>query len=195
MSPLLIIGLVVLAVILFLISVYNQFQTLKTRIAASIQEIGNQLKRQVDLIPNLENSVKGYLTHEQTIFTKLTEARTAVSSALKHQTAASMDKATDTVQNLLGSLRVVVESTPELKAEATVSQLMDELRDTADKVMYARRTLIDLTADYNRLVVTIPSNIVASLFGFQPQPGLSTPETGQHVSVKPTDLETPKVSL
>ena len=72
---------------------------------------------------------------------------------------------------------------------------MDELRDTSDKVMFSRRLVIDLTADYNVKRVSVPSNIVASIFGFQEQPGIITPETGEHVEVGKEELKTPKVNL
>ena len=72
---------------------------------------------------------------------------------------------------------------------------MDELRDTADKVMYARRLVIDLTADYNVRRVSVPSNIIANMFKFEEQPGLITPEKGEHVETKEGELKTPKVSL
>ncbi|MBI4035122.1 MAG: LemA family protein [Candidatus Chisholmbacteria bacterium] len=195
MSLPIILGLVVLGLVLYLVSVYNQFQTLKTRIKASIQEIGNQLKRQTDLIPNLEASVKGYLKHETTIFDKLTEARKQVSAAIKSGVTQKLVEAASAVSSFLPALRIVIEDNPQLKAAATVTQLMDELRDTADKVMYSRRTLIDLTADFNQMTVTFPTNLVARLFNFTQQPGLTTPETGDHLTVKHEEMSTPRVSL
>ena len=72
---------------------------------------------------------------------------------------------------------------------------MDELRDTSDKLMYARRTLIDLSADFNQRVLVFPSNIVANLFKFKPQKGLDTPDSGAHLEVTTTETKDPKVSL
>lgn len=186
MSLPIILGLIGLGVVLFLISTYNQFQTLKTRIKASIQEIGNQLKRQADLIPNLEASVKGYLKHEKGILELLADARKLVSRGRD---------ASAKVAELLPQLQVVVESNPQLKGQETVVQLMDELRDTSDKVMYSRRTLIDLSADYNRMVITFPTNLVARMFNFSEATGLTTPDTGDHLMVKSEELSTPRVSL
>ena len=195
MSLPIIIGLVALGLILYLISIYNQFQTIKTRIKASIQEIGNQLKRQADLIPNLEASVKGYLKHESAIFDKLTDARKQVAAAVKSGTPQKLVDAASAVSQLLPSLRIAVEDNPEIKGQETVVQLMDELRDTADKVMYSRRTLVDLTADYNQMVITFPSNLVANVFGFSEQPGLITPDSGNHLTVSHEEMTTPRVSL
>lgn len=182
-------------IVLYVISTYNRFQTIATRIIASIQEIGNQLKRQFDLIPNLEASVKGYLKHEKVIFEKLTDARKQVASAVKSGTPQRMADAASAVSQLLPALKIAVEDNPELKADATVTKLMDELRDTADKVMYARRTLIDLSADYNRMVVTIPSNFVAQIFHFNAKAGLKTPDSGEHVEVSSAETKSPKLSL
>lgn len=179
----------------YVLGVYNSLVTIKTRITASIQEIGNQLKRQASLIPNLQESAKGYLKHEKAVFDKITEARKMVASAIKTGSAQKMIDAGAKLEAALQPIRVVLESTPELKAKGVVVKLMDELRDTADKVMYARRTLIDLTADFNMKIVTFPSNLVAKLFVFKKESGLKTPEAGEHVEVGQQELETPKVRL
>jgi LemA protein len=171
---------------LYVIGVYNGLITTKTRIGASIQEIGNQLKRQAELIPNLEESTKGYLKQEKDIFKMLTEARKSVSDAVASGDLNKLSQAGEQVSNLLPKLQVVVESNPELKSAGVVTNLMDELRDTSDKVMYARRTLIDLTADYNIKISTFPSNFVANMFSFKPEPGLVTSKE---------DLVTPKIKL
>ena len=180
--------------VLYAISIYNKLQTLKTRITASIQEIGNQLKRQASLIPNLSESAKGYLKHEKGIFRMLTEARKAVEVAQK-EGGAKIDEAVNKLNSLLPKLNILVESNPQLKADGVVSKLMDELRDTSDKIMYARRTLIDLAADYNRSLVTFPSNFVANIFGFKPEKGLDVAREGEHVSVSSEETKDVKVDL
>lgn len=180
---------------LYLISLYNFFQTSLTRIKASIQEIGNQLKRQFDLIPNLEASVKGYLKHEKDILTMLADARKAVGSAAKSGSLAKQSAAASMLGDVLPRLSVIVESNPQLQGNTTVQNLMEELRDTADKVMYARRTLIDLSADYNIRVVTFPSNIVAKMFGFVEQAGLKVADMEGATSVSVSETKSPKISL
>ena len=182
-------------VLIWIVSVYNFFVSSKTRIKAAVQEIGNQLKRQADLIPNLEASAKGYLKHESGVYKDLTEARKAITSAVASQDLQKMADAGSKLAAVLPNLQVVVESNPELKASGVVTKLMDELRDTSDKIMYARRLVIDLTADYNVRRVSLPSNIIASVFGFKEMPGLITPEEGGHVEVSETETKTPKVSL
>lgn len=179
----------------YLISTYNWFQATLTRITASIQDIGNQLKRQASLIPNLEESVKGYMKHEKGIYDAITDARKAVAAAVESQDLGKMSAASEQISQLLPRLSVVVESNPELKAEKVVTRLMDELRDTADKLMYARRVVIDLTADFNQRLVTFPSNLVGNIFGFKKQAGLATPMAGDHLEVSSSETKDPKISL
>ena len=189
--------LVGVAVILvfWLISTYNFFVSTKTRIKAAVQEIGNQLKRQGDLIPNLVESTKGYLKHEKDIFEKLTSARRAIAGAVESGDVQKMADAGAKLAAVLPALKIAVEDNPELKASDVVAKLMDELRDTADKVMYARRLVINLTADYNVRRLNLPSNVVAGMFNFAELPGLITPQSGEHMEVTRKDTETPKVDM
>jgi len=197
MSVLIIILAIVAVVVIYVFSTYNWFIRTRTRIEASIQEIGNQLKRQADLIPNLVSSVKGYMKHEKQIFDKLTDARKAVVQAVKSGNAQEMIDASQKANLALAPIRVVLESTPQLKAAGPTTKLIDELRDTADKIMYSRRTLIDLTADFNVRVATIPSALVASIFSFKKQSGLKMPKGAEETvtTVKAEEMKTPKVEL
>lgn len=189
---LLVIGI---GIVLWLASTYNFFASTKTRISASIQEIGNQLKRQADLIPNLENSVKGYMKHEKDVFKMLTDARKQVAQAAESGNLQKMSDAGSKLSSILPKLTVAVESNPQLKANEVVANLMNELRDTADKVMYARRLLIDLTADYNVRRVTFPTNIIANIMGVEELKGLITPNSGEFLTVTSDETKTPKVNL
>ncbi len=194
MALLIIIGLV--AIVGFWgISTYNFFVSSKARIAAAIQEIGNQLKRQADLIPNLEAAAKGYLTHEKEIFVALTDARKDVTAAVKSGNIQEMSDAGSKFAQLLPQIRVAVESNPEIKGTEVVTPLMDELRDTADKIMYSRRLLIDLSADYNVKRVTFPSSIVANMFKVDEIKGMVMENEADANSVSAGDMKTPKVSL
>jgi LemA protein len=172
--------------IIWVISLYNFFVSSKTRVDASIQEIGNQLKRQSELIPNLESSVKGYLAHEKGILEMLADARKMLDAG---------KDASKKISELLPKLQVVVESNPELKGADVVTNLMNELRDTSDKVMYARRLLIDLTADYNVKIVAFPSSIIAGVFHFGALKGFETPVDGDQLKVTSEEMKTPKVEL
>lgn len=168
-----------LALALYLVSIYNFFATAKTRVNASIQEIANQLKRQAELIPNLEASVKGYLKHEKGILEMLASAR---------KMADKGQDASKALNDVLPKIQVLIESNPELKGNTVVVNLMDDLRDTSDKVMYSRRLFIDLTADYNVKRVTFPTNLIASMFNFPELKGFDK-------DINSDELKTPKISL
>lgn len=187
--------ILIVIIALLLMNYYNKFSRLKIQIKASIQEIGNQLKRQANLIPNLVDSVKGYMKHEKGIFDELTSARKMVQSAISSNDPKTMDMAQASIDKALSSLRVVVESNPQLQTSGLVNNLMDELRDTADKLMYARRTLIDLTASYNTAIVTIPGVWIAGIFGFTAEKGLTMPDDDSHSTVTAEETKEPKVNL
>lgn len=177
------------------ISTYNFFVGSKARISAAIQEIGNQLKRQADLIPNLESSAKGYLKHEKDIFKSLTDARKEVSAAVASGDINKMATAGSKVSSILPQLKIAVEDNPEIKGAEVVTPLMDELRDTADKIMYSRRLLIDLTADFNVKRVSFPSSIIAGMIGVTEIKGLDMSDSKDATTVSSEDMKTPKINL
>lgn len=192
---LLVVGIILIVIILYVVSVYNSLQRLKTQIRASIQEIGNQLKRQSSLIPNLETAVKAYLKHERGIFDLLADARKSIARAEKSGKAEDIDTAISKIQSMVPQISVAVESNPQIQGDKTVQNFMAELSDTADKLMYARRTVIDLTQNYNEKLVTFPSNLVAQIGGFKPEKGLETPESGAHLEVSDSEAQDVKVKL
>ncbi len=186
---------IIAILILFVFSFYNKLKRFQIQIGASIQEIGNQLKRQANLIPNLVDSVKGYMKHEKGIFDQLTEARKSVDEAIKTQNGSKVEQAQKAITKAIGSFKVIMESNPEIQTSGLVNNLMDELRDTADKLMYSRRTLIDLTADYNTSISTIPGAWIAPFFGFKLEKGLETPTNTDQIKVSSEDMKNPKVNL
>lgn len=185
--------IVILALVLM--NYFNKFKRFQVLIKASLQEIGNQLKRQASLIPSLVDSVKGYMKHEKSIFDELTNARKMVENAVSSNDSKMIDNAQASINKALGSLRVIVESNPEIQTSGLVNNLMDELRDTSDKMMYARRTLIDLTAEYNTAIVTIPGMWIAQIFGFTQEQGLNVPTDNSQTEVTQEEMKTPKVDL
>lgn len=188
--------LIILAVIvIYVIAFFNSLKTIQVQIGASIQEIGNQLKRQAQLIPSLVDSVKGFMKHETDIFTLLTSARKLIDQAMETKDPKHIDQAQAAIGGALRSIRLMAESNPQIQSSALVTNLMNELRDTADKVMYARRTLIDLSADFNIKISTIPGVWLAPLFGFQAQKGLDTPVSGEFLEVSQAETANPKVDL
>ncbi len=188
------IGILILLA-LYLVGFFNGLRTTEVRINAAIQEIGNQLKRQSQLIPNLIESVKGYMKQEKGIFEDLTSARKSIDSAIENQSGTKIDEAQKLITKALGSIKVVMESNPEIKSAGLVGNLMEELRDTADKIMYARRTFIDLSADFNIKITTIPGLWLAPFFGFQSKSGLETPTSKDVTSVSENETKNPEVKL
>jgi LemA protein len=193
-TPFIIILVAILLVAGYVVMVYNSLQTLLTQIEAAVQEIGNQLKRQASLIPNLESSVKGFMKQEKDIFQMLTDARKSVQAASPSDMK-SVEAAEQQLSAVLPRLQIAIEDNPELKSNETVQQFMNELRDTSDKLMYSRRAVIYLTQKYNQKLVTVPSSFVAQLFSFKKQAGLATPMSGAHVEVSEAETKDHKVSL
>ena len=187
--------IVAAVIIIYVISIYNDLQKLKTQIVASIQESGNQLKRQASLIPNLQATVKGYLKHESSIFKMLTDARKAAEKAEQTGSSKDIDDAITQIQQAVPKLTIAVEDNPEMKADKSVAKFMNELTDTADKLMYARRSVIDLSQTYNQKLVIFPSNMIANMFGFKPEKGLATALTGSHVEVSTAETKDVKVEF
>lgn len=187
--------IIIAAILLYLVAFYNGLKTTEVHINASIQEIGNQLKRQSQLIPNLIESVKGYMKHEKGIFEDLTSARKMIDKAIDSTDPKAIDKAQELLTKTMGSLKVIAESNPQIMASNLVGNMMEELRDTADKIMYSRRTFIDLSADYNMKISTIPGVWLAPLFGFQKKAGLETPNTKDMTTVSENETKNPEVKL
>jgi LemA protein len=125
----------------------------------------------------------------------LTDARKLVEKAIDSKDPKAIDTAQTFLTKTMSSFRVIVESNPQLQAAPLVKDLMNELRDTSDKVMYSRRTLIDLSADFNIKIATFPGNLFATLFGFTPQKGLNTPVSGEFLSVSESETANPTVKL
>lgn len=126
-------------------------------------DIDVQLKRRYDLIPNLVEAVKGYMTHEANVFEKVTEARSQAMQATDGAKAA----AEDNLSGALKSLFAVAENYPQLKANENFLSLQSELTDTEDKIQAARRFYNGMVRDLNTKIQAFPSNIIANTFGFK----------------------------
>ncbi|HEY5695547.1 MAG TPA: LemA family protein [Candidatus Saccharimonadales bacterium] len=158
-----ILGVVVLLA-LFMWITYNGLVTLKVRVDEAWSDITVQLKRRLDLIPNLVNSVKGYAAHESGVFEKVTEARAnALSAKGVKETAAAENE----FEGALKSLFAVAESYPDLKANQNFLQLQQELVDTEDKIQAARRFYNGGVRELNTRIQIFPNNIFAGMLGFK----------------------------
>jgi len=157
---LVIIGILVIAVV----SIYNKLVRLRNTVKSSWSDIDVQCKKRYDLVPNLVETVKGYASHEKTVFEKVTEAR---SMAMKATTPAEMAKAENMFRDTLKSLFAVAEAYPELKANANFLQLQSELQELESNIESARRYYNAVVRDYNILIESFPSNLIASQFNFK----------------------------
>ncbi len=164
-SSYLYITLGILAVVLFYVwSIYNTLATAKVRIKEALSSIDVQLKRRVDLIPNLIETVKGYTTHEKTVLESVTRARTSI---MRAQSLEGKIKSNNALSDALKSLFAVSESYPELKASANYLELQEELEDTENKIAYARQFYNSNIRDYNTTLANFPSGKIGRLFGFK----------------------------
>jgi LemA protein len=155
---------IVAVLALFLWVTYNGLVKLKIRVDEAWSDITVQLKRRLDLIPNLVNSVKGYAKHESGVFEKVTEAR---ANALNAQGVEETAKAENMLEGALKSLFAVAEAYPDLKASENFMQLQQELVDTEDKIQASRRFYNGGVRDLNTKIKIFPNNIFAGMLGFK----------------------------
>ena len=143
---------------------YNGLVRLNIRADEAWSDITVQLKRRYDLIPNLVNTVKGYASHEKTVFEDVTAAR---SNALNAQGVAETAKADNQFQQTLKSLFAVAEAYPDLKATQNFQELQAEITDTEDKIQAARRFYNGVVRDFNTKRKVFPTSLFASILGFR----------------------------
>lgn len=156
-------GILILVIIAGII-IYNKLIRLRNTVQSSWSDIDVHLKKRYDLVPNLVETVKGYATHERSVFEKVTEAR---SMAMQASSPGEKAKAENIFRDTLKSLFAVAEAYPELKANANFMQLQSQLKELEDNIEYARRYYNAVVRDFNILIESFPSNIVASQFRFQ----------------------------
>lgn len=161
--------IIVGVIILWGVGTYNMFIRLTNRVAESWADIDVQLKRRFDLIPNILGTVKGYAKHEEGVFTKVTEARTALMNAEQSGDVKGMASADNMLTGAMKSLFAVAEAYPELKANENFLDLQRELSDTENKIQAARRFYNSVVRDMNIKVESVPSSIIAGLFKFKKQ--------------------------
>jgi LemA protein len=164
MIAILVILIIFLAAIFLGVAIYNKLIRLKNTVKSSWSDIDVQLKKRYDLVPNLVETVKGYASHEKTVFQNVTTARAA---AMQASTPADKAKTENMLRETLKSLFAVAEAYPELKANTNFLQLQSQLKDLEDNIEYARRYYNAVVRDFNILIESFPSNIVASSFGFK----------------------------
>ncbi|MDP2946338.1 MAG: LemA family protein [bacterium] len=159
-----IILIVIALIVLWLILAYNGLIRRRYRVKEAWSDIDVQLKRRYDLIPNLVETVKGYMMHERTVFEKVTEARTkAMGAGTKEEKLGAENILSGTLKTLFA----VSENYPDLKANANFLDLQRELADTENKIQASRRFYNGNVMDYNTKTETFPTSLIAGTFGFK----------------------------
>jgi LemA protein len=164
MTAVIIIIVVIVLLVIIFAAMYNGLVRLNQRSDEAWSDITVQLKRRYDLIPNLVNTVKGYASHEKTVFEDVTKAR---ANAMQAQGPAETAKAENQFSQTLKSLFAVSENYPQLKASDNFQKLQDELTDTEDKIMASRRFYNGIVRDFNTKRKVFPTSIFANMLGFK----------------------------
>jgi len=185
---------VIAFVILYIITIYNHLVKLRNRFKNAFAQIDVQLRRRYDLIPNLVESAKAYLKHEQDTLTHVIEARNNAMAAMKRASAhpddASAVKALAGAEGLLGgamlNFNALQEAYPDLKADQTISQLSEELASTENRVGFARQSYNDEVMVYNTRRESFPDIILAGMMGFKSAElfEVENPEVRERIEVK-----------
>jgi LemA protein len=164
MGALVLLLIIIGAVVLMAIGMYNSLVTLRNRCDNAWSQVDVQLRRRYDLIPNLVETVKGYAKHESGVFERVTQARNMAANA---QTVKAQGEADNMLTGALKSLFAVAEAYPDLKANQNFMMLQEELAGTESKVAYARQFYNDVVMKFNMKQQVFPSNILANMFGFK----------------------------
>jgi len=173
----------IVVVVIILVLLYNRLVSIRNQVDNAWRQIDVQLKRRHDLIPNLVEVVKDYMSYEQETLQKVIEAR---NMAVKATTTSDAIAAENTLTGAMGRLFAVMENYPDLKANQNVSRLMEELTGTENKIAFARQFYNDSVMSLNNAVQSFPSNLIAGPFNFR---------TGTYFEVPETEKEAPKVDL
>jgi len=164
MIPLIVILAILFILIIWFVSIYNALVRLRNQVKNAWSQIDVQLKRRHDLIPNLIETVKGYMKHERETLENITAYR---SQAMNASSVGEKAKAEGLLGGALGQLQIAVEAYPDLKANQNFLSVQEELTSTENKISYARQSYNDQVLFYNNKIQMFPSNIVAGMFTFK----------------------------
>ncbi|MEE4147176.1 MAG: LemA family protein [Halieaceae bacterium] len=185
--------LVLLALVIYVISIYNTLVTLKNRYLNAFSQIEVQLKRRYDLIPNLVETAKAYMAHERETLEAVTNARNDAAAALKAMGSgnvggaeiARLASAENALQGALGKLNVTMEAYPDLKASENMQQLAEELTSTENRIAFARQGYNDTVMGYNSYRQSFPPVFFAARFGHPADASLLEFEDTAQIQVAP----------
>ena len=167
---------VVVAIILWLVGVYNGLVNARNKVKNAFAQIDTQLQRRFDLIPNLVETVKGYASHEKELLENVTASRSGYMNATS---AGEKLEANNQLTSTLKTLFAVAENYPDLKANQNFSKLQDDLKGTEDKIAFSRQFYNDSVTNYNNKLQMFPNNIVAGMFGFKEETLFNTEDAAR----------------
>ena len=176
-----IIVVVIVLLVLWLVATYNGLIQSRNIVKNAWSQIDVQLQRRFDLIPNLVEAVKGYMDHENETLTKIAELRTSWANASTVHEKADLD---NQLSGALKTIMAVSENYPDLKANQNFSELQEELRNTENKISYARQFYNDSVTMYNTKIQLVPTNIVASMLGIKAEELFKTDSEEARKNVK-----------
>ncbi len=177
----LVVLVIVVVLVALFVGMYNSLVQLRNKAENAWSQIDVQLQRRFDLIPNLVEAVKGYMTHEQDTLAKVTELRTSWANASTVNEKAELD---NQLSGALKTIMAVSEAYPDLKANTNFMELQEELRSTEDKIGYSRQFYNDSVTIYNTKLQVIPTNIIAGICGFKEKELFKTTSEEAKQSVK-----------
>ena len=182
MGIFLVILAITILIILFVISVYNGLVRARQKLKNAWSQIEVQLQRRFDLIPNLVESVKGYMGHESEVLEKVTELRTSWANATSSSEKVELD---NQLSGALKTIMAVSENYPDLKANQNFADLQANLKETENKISFSRQFYNDAVTMYNTKLEVFPSNIIANMFAFKPETlfNVENAEARQNVKV------------
>ncbi len=173
--------IIIVVLIIAVIAIYNNLVNLRQKVKNSWSQIDVQLQRRFDLIPNLVETVKTYMKHENEVLTRVAELRTSWANA---GTVAEKAKLDDQLSGALKTIMAVSENYPDLKANQNFSELQQELQNTENKISFSRQFYNDSVTMYNTKLEVVPSNIIASIFKFKPEELFKTESEEARKNVK-----------
>ena len=176
--------LLVIVLVIAMISGYNKLVVARNKVKNAWSQIDVQLKRRFDLIPNLVETVKGYAKHEEAIYGEFAKARGLYQSASQKGDVKGMAEAEKGLSGALSRLLVVTEQYPQLQANENFKSLMNDLKDTENKISYTRQFYNDIVMTYNNMVERFPGLIVARFFGFKPADFFAVTDEAQREAPK-----------
>lgn len=172
---------IIVILIIAVVSMYNNLVKLRQKVKNSWSQIDVQLQRRFDLIPNLVDTVKAYMKHEDEVLTRVAELRTCWANAGSVHEKAELD---NQLSGALKTIMAVSENYPALKANQNFSELQQELQNTENKISFSRQFYNDSVTMYNTKLEVVPSNIIASMFGFKPEELFKTESEEARKNVK-----------